>query len=888
MEEDAQSQFLEDQSSPFPVELDLFQEYCSISSCDPKNHKINGNIYKPTKGSTELYQAIKSSDHTRIASLVEAYRMDFEKVKIHLVSKFGCDPKDAIWLKKTILIAATQEECREVTKFETLKTEPVNIGKAVLVLLQHPMQEKHVAVIHPDISNRLEACRLVDKLTRNGYLSWNSSGYEESFLEVAALRGNYRLIDLLYSYGARMDDPEHNPLLSAIRANQLETVQWLLTEHFDNFDCTKRDKQNLSALMKAMEKGNPVMFKYVLQKMIDYRMKYYNETKNEAFSSIFRFENDDLCSLSILTFLRSHKLRKTIEECIVEHELDLSYQWKNVTILESLLDKEVAVEYCLEQVRMKPTLLGLRVYNETTVLHKFIEWSRMDFLEEIYVDNAIVKKYFETKDALIELRKALIKDCHNKIAFMLKHHQDFLLVNEDLFRKTILEFASPSYTVHSRYIECVVRHFPQFKPALENIQKNLIDERIRQGLKTTYFQRQNTNDQMLEYIEGTLKQARYFKNSKVLHMAVQMDDIQLFDQLIADGYELDHVDDYGNHPVHYVGSTEMLDHLIRLHPDGKQLLNRTNTEGCTVLYRVCGLPYDGHKLLPIVEKLVEYGCDISKLNSNGETVLFLTTSITVVDYLRGLGASLDLINSSGQTILFKHLQLYRTCTVLNLLPLVKDLATFKETAHVYLPLLVRKQYHFTSFDYDYFLEEYPTTTKLLFDSLVKHSREEASRVFTLACYNSFYYIVQKFMQFDYDLNYNYQADYENSSILALLQNLHQQQLHVAQWLLTKSVNLKHQNAWGKSVLHFVIPIKHALTKESHVELILSVLEKGAPINAVDKDGNTPLHLAVKQKEWHLVELLVSNGADLKLKNNAGKIPLEIANEVTQELFYFMV
>ena len=57
----------------------------------------------------------------------------------------------------------------------------------------------------------------------------------------------------------------------------------------------------------------------------------------------------------------------------------------------------------------------------------------------------------------------------------------------------------------------------------------------------------------------------------------------------------------------------------------------------------------------------------------------------------------------------------------------------------------------------------------------------------------------------------------------------------------------------------------------------SVIVSNIDIKSVDKDGNTPLHLAVmagKDIDVDLIKTLIHNGADLDAKNNAGYTPFE--------------
>lgn len=56
-----------------------------------------------------------------------------------------------------------------------------------------------------------------------------------------------------------------------------------------------------------------------------------------------------------------------------------------------------------------------------------------------------------------------------------------------------------------------------------------------------------------------------------------------------------------------------------------------------------------------------------------------------------------------------------------------------------------------------------------------------------------------------------------------------------------------------------------------------LVEQGADLNAVDKDGNTCLHLACKGGHRSLVRELVGRGADPYARNARGQTPLDLAN-----------
>jgi ankyrin repeat protein len=64
----------------------------------------------------------------------------------------------------------------------------------------------------------------------------------------------------------------------------------------------------------------------------------------------------------------------------------------------------------------------------------------------------------------------------------------------------------------------------------------------------------------------------------------------------------------------------------------------------------------------------------------------------------------------------------------------------------------------------------------------------------------------------------------------------------------------------------------------HEECIKMLLDSGANINKADKDGVTPLYIAVEKNRPRIVELLVDVGADINKPTKDGSTPLYVAVE----------
>lgn len=70
----------------------------------------------------------------------------------------------------------------------------------------------------------------------------------------------------------------------------------------------------------------------------------------------------------------------------------------------------------------------------------------------------------------------------------------------------------------------------------------------------------------------------------------------------------------------------------------------------------------------------------------------------------------------------------------------------------------------------------------------------------------------------------------------------------------------------------------AAVRQRKPEILKTMLEAGAPLHARDKDGRTPLHIAVQHCNVEHVQTLLEKGAIVKITCHRGVTPLQQAKE----------
>ena len=99
------------------------------------------------------------------------------------------------------------------------------------------------------------------------------------------------------------------------------------------------------------------------------------------------------------------------------------------------------------------------------------------------------------------------------------------------------------------------------------------------------------------------------------------------------------------------------------------------------------------------------------------------------------------------------------------------------------------------------------------------------------------------------------------------------QLEVARYLILKGADVNQPSNNGFNVF----PI-HSAAAGNYTDIVRILIENGAQVNVRQQAGVTPLHSAAQNGNLELLILLLENGAETNIRMEGGKIPADLAKD----------
>ncbi|KFB48079.1 AGAP004935-PA-like protein [Anopheles sinensis] len=821
----------------------------------------NMNPYRPNKnGLTPLHAAIGNQAFRVTNVLLEQYSNELALVKEHMRNRFLWKMECNYWNKRPILIAWTEEECQHVQSVASTCPAAIPLNVQIFVFLRIPSEGVRLVALDVCTKEKWPAVlRFIRQILPNGVLSLDKSDFRTdcmSYLQAACYVGNKHLLETLLSSGAQLSatgDRGKTPLLTACNALRKDIIKLLLTKYIQRYDPTACDDEQRNAFHIVARKNHPEMTDFVLKALIRYRVLNFGETESEAFNRTFRYEYIEYEYLSMWSLLPAN-MKKKCSEYAVQYRMDLTYTWRYTLHVLDLIANKLALNYCFEEIRTNLDILRIETHRDSTnILHALLQYGHIEFVEELYQQNPSIKTVFNTQGAVQVLTGALRSHNVKLLGFILQHHKDYFQSEAKQLEEGVITYTWFDIAVYREPFSMLSEAFPEMR---EKISKTV--ELVEKTHNTI------TLDKLYTLLEKDFEQAILTQSEEVvvneagrnvLHQATDYDNQYLVEKLLESSVDLYRKDNEGNLPICHVSSVET---------------------GCK----------SGHEA-KILSKLLALGFDVNQPTKDGNVPLSLASCCTVVAFLLQHGASLELIDGSA---LQGTLRYKRYCAVWTLIPKIAHFEWFEEMAHAYLPWMLGNQ------NRDFFtcscgdqLEKYPDIRRKLYDSLYRHSKEQAADFFLKVCHRSMTWCARWFLDYGYDIDFERCNEYGYTPLLGLLSYMEEPNHDIVERLIVeKGVNVNATNDRKQNALLLIAsPFRSAQWYGYTLRTIELLLDHGAELNAQDENGNSALHCAFEENQMELVELLIERGADVKLRNAENELPYQKCDKRNVMLYKFL-
>ena len=370
------------------------------------------------------------------------------------------------------------------------------------------------------------------------------------------------------------------------------------------------------------------------------------------------------------------------------------------------------------------------------------------------------------------------------------------------------------------------------------------------------------------------------------HIAVLAGKVEVSQLLIRHSVDLNIRDIEDHNLLHmaaWKGHIEIVQMLLENDGATKVFINAPNKNGQTPLHLATQ-----HNRHNIVELLLKFGADPNAKDNDDMTPLFFTSqsarSRAVVKLLLARGARVDVRNKNRQTPLHvasQHVNHNNMELLLKSGAVVDEQDNDKMT-----PLLLAAQSPRSG-----------SAAWLLLNNgaSVKVRNSHGQTPLHLASENNFPDVVELMLQLGAEVN---ARDNDGMTPLLCCATGPYRSSAVGQLLLENGASVLDQNRHGQTPLHLA-------SENNYPEIVALLLTFGANVDAQDKNHMTPLHVALSSSgsscsswsSWSssssgdlkkVIDLLLEHHANVRLLNDDGKTPFQIASELEMEWLFPLV